>query len=121
MSGNEDRAGEMIPVHVVSMPTPKRKIFRTVYKTLTITQANFGTELLPASDCRVMAWVKALDDDLIVGGLKSDVEKGEGTTLAKALTAPWPVQDSTPVWVAAPALAGATSRIAVTDTYWTYE
>jgi hypothetical protein len=106
-----------VPVHVTNPPQSTGKIYRSVCWTLTLTAANDAEELLPQSDNREIAWVQPLDDNVVINENGSDAARGNGTIIPKANNAPYPVQTSGTLYVAAPTLAGATSRVTVSAVY----
>lgn len=116
MSTEQDFVG----LRIDKMPAPARPVYRSTYVTVTLTAAGTAEQLLPASRDRVIAYAQARDDDVCIHGNQSDAESGHGAIIPKANTAPWPIQDSEAVYVAATTLAGATSRITLTVVHCTY-
>jgi hypothetical protein len=115
-----------IPIHVASVapgvsmgstgqkPTVER---RTVFYTIILTAANDAEQLLPASDDREIAWVQPLDDNVVLSDNMSSAASGTGTVVPKGNNQPYPVQHSGAVYVSAPVMSGATSRITMTAVY----
>lgn len=112
-----------VPIHLASVgPNVKlggggKKEHRSAFYTITLSQANDAEQLLPASDEREIAWVQPLDDNIVVSDNQSDCAKGTGTVIPKNNNQPYPIQHSGALYVSAPVLAGATSRITLTAVY----
>lgn len=117
-----DAGVSVIPVHVTNLPAapPVAKLrYRTVYNTVILSADDPVLELLPDSDFRVSATVQALDADVVIGNNKAQGGRGSGTVIMASNTSPWPVCDSTAVYVAAvAALTGATTiRVSISAVY----
>lgn len=96
----ETAAGyEPISVHVVGDSSRTNRMrYRTVYHTVKLTADDPAQEILPDSEARVVAFVQALDDDLVLADSQGNAARGYGTVLAKANGSPWPVMDSAAVF-----------------------
>lgn len=115
---------EALAVRLIGpVPQPPRPVDGTVYQTVILLPASTGIaaaeEILPASPLRIIAWILALDDDIVISDNQSDATNGRGATVPKTLNAWTPIQDSGAVyaWAASGALAGAQSRISVMSVY----
>ena len=93
---------------------------RAVYQTVRLTSSEPAAPVLPQSDRRIIAFVQALDDDLIISGNQSDASNGAGATVPAANGSPWPVLDSGAVYAYAATYSGGSgtySRVSVTAIY----
>lgn len=108
-----------LDVRVVAQPN-RKAVYRTVFSTITLISTAEPKQLLAESDDRVCAYLVAMDDDVCIAGNRNEAQAGTGAILAKRLTAPHPVQTSAALWVCAPTLAAATSRVSVVDIHCTY-
>ena len=125
MSGDQgNQHPEFFGVHVLSQPPPRRKVYRTIHKVITLSAVNDPVVMLSESDSREHAVMLPLDDDVLISHDRGELTRpGAAATAAlgpKRLTAPWPITDSTQVFVSVPVLAGATSRVLVTEVHCTY-
>jgi hypothetical protein len=110
----------VLAVHVTNHPAPpapRTPRYRAVYYTVTLTDAGRSEQLLAAATDRHCAYVQPLDDDVAVSGNQSDAASGTGSILPKTNTQPAVLADSAAVYVAAPTMAGATSRVSVIDVH----
>lgn len=118
-------AYEPLKVHVVSSdvttPVPPKKVrkYQTVFQTVYLVTGDLTKPILPASEDRIIAHVKATADgkDVTLSGRASDAAAGSGFLLSAAVLAPWPIQESGPVYA-----NGADGAIvAITAVYRTLE
>jgi hypothetical protein len=99
-----DVAYEPLKVHVVASdvaaPARKQKKYRTTFLTVHLVTGDLTKLILPASDERIIAHVKATVDgkDATLSGRESDAAAGSGFILSAATLAPWPIQESGPVY-----------------------
>lgn len=93
---------------------------RAVYRTVYLMAADPSQGILPASDKRIIAFIQALDDDIVIGGNQSDVANSSGTTVPQSNGSPWPVLDAGAVYAYAATYSGGSSiysRVSVTAFY----
>jgi hypothetical protein len=128
---NEVEEYPPVRVHVVSTEVaaaPKRrKQKRTVCNTAVLTSTEPVQEILPKSDKRVVAFVQALDNDVVIvtsisqGQAKSNtatnVPYPSGTYLPKANTAPLRIDGNDLVYAGITTTAS-NSRVSIIATYY---
>src|SRR5262249_34460987 len=114
-----DQTPDLTPLHVTVTNQPSRRPVpqNAVYLTITLTPGDATQELLPQSDRRIIALVRALDDDIVIGSNRSDVAVGRGAIVPKANTVATEVRDHNAVYIGVPTFAGASSRVALIATY----
>jgi hypothetical protein len=117
MTGLTDQEFHTLGVRLVEPPPQRRERVYGTYRIVTVTTSDPSSQLLPASEDRVCAYVQALDDDVVLSNRESDANAGAGTRVPKTNTAPWPIYDQGVLYAAVPVLAGATSRISVSAYY----
>lgn len=122
MSEDLNQRPEFFGVHVLSQPAPRRKVFRTIHKVIVFSAPLDPVLLLAESDTRVAAYMLPRDDDVAISHDRGELQqvKTALNLIPKTLTAPWPITDSTALWGCAPTMAGATSRVLVTEIHATY-
>lgn len=110
-----DVAPVPVPVHVASVAPDAGQLAaaaptcRTVYRTVTLTADDQSQAIMGASDKREIAWVVAIEADIYISDNESDAAAGTGayvpcvtpSSSAPSLSAPYPVKDYRPVYVAA--------------------
>lgn len=129
-----------IPVHLASVaaelglaaapgpPSPgSPKTTKTVYRTVQLTASDPVQEIMAASDERIIAWVVAVDADVVLADNKSDAAAVRGSYVPCVtpaagkpnLAAPYPVQDNRVVYVGPVAAIGAGNvlRVSVSAIY----
>lgn len=134
-----DVAPVPVPVHVASIgaelaaamapgsPPAPAAVRRAVYHTVTLTAVEGAQPVLNASNDREIAWVTAIDADVVLSDSLADAKSSNGAYLPCVTPAagkpnlggPFPVEDNGPVFAGvATALAGtATARISVVAVY----
>lgn len=95
---------------------------KAVYRTIVLTASDNGKEIFAVSETRCCAYVRALDDDLVIGKTSSDSQdSGRGYTVPKADTGPTPIYDSAVAYVGNAtgtfSGSGSTSRLSVAAYY----
>lgn len=85
---------------------------KTVYQTITFRTGDLTQPILPASGKRIVAYVQAITDNVVISSNASDAANSVGLTIPAANTAPWPIYDSGPVYASGTA-AGQLSVMAV--------
>lgn len=115
-----------VPIHLASVEPgidlagPRAyKACRTVFRTVRLIAADPVQEIVPASEDREIAWVQALDDDIILSERLGDGQTSTGAIVPKINTAPYPVRHDGVVYASAITFsgAGAVSRVSVTAVY----
>jgi hypothetical protein len=123
-----------VPVHVASSDVhlgqaaaaaPITEV--SVYRTIQLTASEPAQEIMAASDKRLIAWVTAIDADIIISDNKSDVQAGRGSYIPCVipaatkpnLAAPYPVRDCRVIYAAAVVAPTGTNilRVSVTAVY----
>lgn len=118
---------EAAPVHITGSDIPLgRKPRRCVarYETYVLTANDPTMCILPENPDREIAFVQAIDNDIVLGPTKAvvgaaqntvtSVPNPNGTYLPKANTVPYPVLDSNAVY-AGVTTTSSSSRVSVTD------
>lgn len=99
---------------------------RAVYQTVVLTANDPVQDILPADPDREVAYVQALDNDIVIASTKgvagsavntvASAPNPDGTLVPKINTAPWPVHDSGAVFAGATTTASS-SRVSVAAYY----
>jgi hypothetical protein len=124
-----------VPVHVVSYAaaaaaaasSASSAVFRTVYRTVTLTAADPVQELWAVSDARLEAYIMAIDVDVTLADNRSDALAGRGAYVPSVIPAatkpslqsPLPIRDRRAAF-AAPVVAlvsPAVARVSVIAFY----
>lgn len=98
---------------------------RAVYQTVTLTANDPVQPILPADPSREIAYVQALDNDIVIAGTRGIAGSAvnttagappDGTVVPKANTVPYPVHDNGAVF-AGVTTTGSNSRVSVAAYY----
>jgi hypothetical protein len=113
-----------VPVHLVSAepgvmpgaPAAPRKRKTGLYQTVLFVAGEAAQNILPKADDRVIAFVIALDQDMIIANSKGDAAAGIGSVIPQNVA--WPVDDDEAVFAAPyPLVTGSTTaRLSVSQT-----
>lgn len=91
----------------------------SVYRLVRLQASDPVQEILPASEDREIAYVLALDDDIVINTKMGDAQNGAGMLIQHTNPVPYPIRHDGVLYASAQTFsgAGANSRVSVSAVY----